>query len=199
MHECMILGISYFTPPRQCRLCNAYCSAPTYCSPLLHHCPIAYKTTHHPQEQLLALPFMSHPHTTASSNFQFIINNALDNYKRRTKNDLISHPLTAQLQSCDSPSDILAVLHQQLYELDQSRSTDERWSRWLDPTVNVIYVLSSTLAAGVSLVCLTTWTCLGFTHSCSSVRCSRLQMSYFPGSGFSFRCVYYFLPSFGPL
>ena len=98
---------------------------------------------------------MSHPHTTASSNFQFIINNALDNYKRRTKNDLISHPLTAQLQSCDSPSDILAVLHQQLHE-HQSRVTDERWSRWLGPTVNGIYVLASTLAASVSLVCLTT-------------------------------------------
>jgi hypothetical protein len=69
---------------------------------------------------------------------------------------LITHPLTAQLQSCNSPTDILAILHQQVHELDQSRSTDERWSRWLDPTVNVIYVLSSTLAAGVSLVCLKT-------------------------------------------
>ena len=97
---------------------------------------------------------MSHTHTTASSNFQLIINNALDNYKKYTKNDLITHPLTAQLQSCNSPSDILAVLHQHVRELDQSRSTDERWSKWLDPTVNVIYVLSSTLAAGASLVCL---------------------------------------------
>jgi hypothetical protein len=99
---------------------------------------------------------MSHPHTTAPSNFQLIINNALDNYKKCTKNDLISHPLMAQLQSCDSPSDILAILHQQVHELDQSKSTDERWSKWLDPTVNVIYALSSTLAAGVSLVCLKT-------------------------------------------
>ena len=96
---------------------------------------------------------MSHTHTTASSNFQLIINNALDNYKKYTKNDLTTHPLTAQLQSCNSPGDILAILHQQIHELDQSRSTDERWSRWLDPTVNVIYVLSSTLAAGVSMVC----------------------------------------------
>ena len=99
---------------------------------------------------------MSHTHTTASSNFQLIINNALDNYKKCTKDDLTTHPLTAQLQSCNSPSDILAVLHQQVHEVHQSRSTNERWSRWLDPTVNVIYVLSSTLAAGVSLVCLTT-------------------------------------------
>ena len=84
------------------------------------------------------------------------MNNALDKYKKRTKRDLITHPLAAQLQSCNSPSAILAVLQQQVQGPDQSRSSDERWSRWLDPTVNVIYVLSSTLAAGVSLVCLET-------------------------------------------
>ena len=99
---------------------------------------------------------MSHAHPTASSssstNFQLIITNALDKYKKRTKNDLITHPLAAQIQSCDSPSAILAILQQQVQELDQSRGGDERWSRWLDPTVNVIHVLSSTLAAGVSLV-----------------------------------------------
>ena len=99
---------------------------------------------------------MSHTKSTASSssypNFQLIINNALDKYKKRTKNDLIRHPLAAQIQSCDSPSAILAVLQQQVQALDQSRSSDERWSKWLDPTVNAIYVLSSTLAAGVSLV-----------------------------------------------
>ena len=99
---------------------------------------------------------MSHPQATASSSsspsFQLIINNALDKYKKRTKTDLIKHPLAAQIQSCDSPSAILAVLQQLVQGLDQSRSSDERWSKWLDPTVNVVYVLSSSLAAGVSLV-----------------------------------------------
>jgi hypothetical protein len=100
---------------------------------------------------------MSHataPSSSSSTNFQLIINNALDKYKKRTKKDLIKHPLAAQIQSCDSPSAILAILQQQVQGLDKSRSSDERWSRWLDPTVNVIYVLSSTLSAGVSLVCL---------------------------------------------
>ena len=101
---------------------------------------------------------MSHaqPTVSSSSNFELIINNALEKYKKRTKNDLITHPLAAQLQTCDSPNAILAVLQQQVQELDQSRSSDERLSRWLDPTVNVIYVLSSTVAAGVSLVCFRT-------------------------------------------
>ena len=101
---------------------------------------------------------MSHAHATgsSSSNFQLILNNALDNYKKRTKKDLLAHPLAAQIQSCNSPSAILTVLHQQLQSLDQSRSSDERWSRWLGPTVSVLYALSSTLAAGVGLVCLIT-------------------------------------------
>ena len=104
--------------------------------------------------------FMSHSQPTASSssNFQLIINNALDKYKKRTKNDLLAHPLAAQIQTCNSPGAILAVLQQQVHGLGQSRSGDERWSRWLDPTVNVLYALSSTVAAGVGLVCLSTST-----------------------------------------
>jgi hypothetical protein len=105
---------------------------------------------------------MSHAHPTASSsynqasNFQLIINNALNAYKKRTKKDLLAHPLVTELQSCNSPSTILAVLQQQLQGLDQSRRSDERWTRWLDPTVNVLYTLSGTLGEGVGLVCLRT-------------------------------------------
>ena len=104
--------------------------------------------------------FMSHLQSTLSStsNFQLVINNALDKYKKRTKNDLLAHPLAAQLQTCNSPGAILVVLQQQVNGLDQSRSSDERWSRWMDPTVNVLYALSSTIAAGVGLVCLSTFT-----------------------------------------
>ena len=132
-------------------------------------CPIAYEslTVLYCTNSLLTLPFMSlaQPTASTSSNFRLIINNALDKYKKRTKSDLLAHPLAAQLQSCNSPRDILAVLQQQVQGLDQSRSSDERWSRRLDPTVNVLYTLSSTLAAGAGLVCLKTGTCLRSAHS----------------------------------
>jgi hypothetical protein len=99
---------------------------------------------------------MSHSHPTTAtptsySNFQLIFNNALKAYEKRTKNDLLAHPLAAELQKCKSPSAILAVLHQQVQGLDPSRSGD-RWTRWLDPTVNVLYMLSETLGEGISLV-----------------------------------------------
>ena len=103
-------------------------------------------------------PFMSHAHPTASSsssqvsNFQVIINNALDKYKKRTKKDLLEHPLITELESCDTPSAILSVLQQQVQVLDGSRRSDDRWTRWLDPTVNVVYTLSGTLGQGVGMV-----------------------------------------------
>ena len=105
-------------------------------------------------KNLLASALMSHSHT--SNHFQLIINNALRAYEKRTKKDLLSHPLATQLQTCNSPGDILAVLHQQVQGLDQSRTANNRWTKWLDPTVAVLYTLSETLGEGVSLVSIRT-------------------------------------------
>jgi hypothetical protein len=86
-----------------------------------------------------------------------MINNALDTYKKRTKNDLLAHPLATRLQTCNTPSAIIALLQEQVQGLDQSRSSDERWSKWLDPTVNVLQTFSSILEAGAGLVCFRTY------------------------------------------
>ncbi|KAF8495948.1 hypothetical protein F5888DRAFT_512217 [Russula emetica] len=96
---------------------------------------------------------MSHTQPTSipSNNFQVIFNNALKAYERRTKKDLLAHPLAAELQPCDSPSSILTALQQQVQELNRSQSSDERLTKWLDPTVKVLYTLSETLGEGVSL------------------------------------------------
>ena len=117
---------------------------------------------------------MSHSHLTAasSSNFQLIINNALDAYKKRTKDDLLAHPLASQLQACDSPDAILAILQQQIQGIDQSRSGD-RWTKWLDPTVNVLFAFSSTLGAGVGPVSSRTSAYLRFEHLYLFGRCPR--------------------------
>jgi len=108
--------------------------------------------------KIFAPALMSHSHTTAapSFNFQLIINNALKAYEKRTKNNLVAHPLASQFQTCNSPGDILTVLQQQVQGPDQSRSSrngDDRWTKWLDPTVNVLFAFSATLGAGVGLVC----------------------------------------------
>jgi hypothetical protein len=90
--------------------------------------------------------------STSTSNFQSIFNAALKAYEKKTKNDLLAHPLAAQLQACNSPGDILVILQDKVKEFNQSRSADERLSRWLNPTINVLYAFSAALGGGVGLV-----------------------------------------------
>ena len=91
---------------------------------------------------------------SSSSNFQSALNAALDAYEKKTKNKLLTHPLAAQLRSCDSPTAILSVLHDLIQQLDRRRRSDERLTNWLNPTVNVLYAFSSTLGQGVGVVSL---------------------------------------------
>ena len=116
-----------------------------------------FPTSHNPRTSttilLSILMSQTRPTSTSSSIFQAIFNNALKTYERRTKKDLLAHPLAAQLQPCDSPSSILNVLQQQVQELNRAQSRNERLTKWLDPTVNVLYTLSETLGEAVSLVC----------------------------------------------
>ncbi|KAH9055869.1 hypothetical protein EDB83DRAFT_1091321 [Lactarius deliciosus] len=89
--------------------------------------------------------------STPSTNFGTIFGAALEGYNKQTKKDIISHPLAVQLQSCDSPSAILAVLRAQVQAFDQSQIAHEKLTKWLDPTVNVLYAFSATLSEGVGL------------------------------------------------
>jgi hypothetical protein len=90
--------------------------------------------------------------SSSSSNFQSVLNSALEAYEKKTKSKLLTHPLAAQLQSCDSPAAILSILQDLVHQFDRHRSSDQRLTSWLDPTVNVLYALSSTLGQGVGLV-----------------------------------------------
>ena len=92
--------------------------------------------------------------SSSSSNFQSVFNTALDAYEKKTKTKLLTHPLAAQLQSCDSPTAILSVLQDLIQQFDCRRRSDERLTNWLNPTVNVVYAFSSTVGQGVGLVSL---------------------------------------------
>ena len=82
---------------------------------------------------------------SSSASLQLIINNALEAYEKRTKKNLPDHPLAFQLEACNAPGDILAILQQQIQGLSQSRSADERWTKWLDPTIHVLFTFSQTV------------------------------------------------------
>jgi hypothetical protein len=89
---------------------------------------------------------------TSKSNFVSIFIVALESYRRKTKKDLASHPLLPTLQSCDSAEAILAVLRDQTPAFGQSQNGDDGLTKWVAPTVNVLYAFSSTLGQGVGLV-----------------------------------------------
>ena len=89
---------------------------------------------------------------SSSSNFQAVFSIALKNYEKRTKKDLLLHPLASQLQACDTATSILAVLQGQVDDLDRARKSDERLTKWLNPTVNVLLTFSATVGGAVGLV-----------------------------------------------
>ena len=90
--------------------------------------------------------------TASSSNLKVILEKALDAYKIKIKQDLITHPLASQLQACDSSAAILTILQDHIQQFERSRGSDERLRRWLNPTINVLYAFSATLGQGVGLV-----------------------------------------------
>ena len=97
------------------------------------------------------------PSATAASSesrFQAVFQAALKSYQKQTKKDLLAHPLASQLQSCKSNTAILAILQDQVREFEKNSSGDERLTKWLGPTVNVINAFSAAVSGGVGLVSL---------------------------------------------
>ena len=89
--------------------------------------------------------------STAYSRFQAIFDAALKSYQKQTKKDLTAHPLASQLQSCDSTNAIIAILQDKIGEFEQAHNSDERLTKWLNPTVNVLCAFSAAISGGVSL------------------------------------------------
>jgi hypothetical protein len=108
--------------------------------------------------QLLTLNPMSQTSSTtassSSSNFQSIFNAALEDYKKKTKNDLLKHGFTAQLERCQSASAILDVLYKQprVRQFIQSRTDGGSSNQWLSATATVLCAFSAALGQGVGMV-----------------------------------------------
>ena len=93
--------------------------------------------------------------SSTGTSIKTIIADALEEYKKKTNTDLTSHPLAAELKSCKSTSDILAILRAQVQTFDKTQSPDEKLTKWLDPTVHVLYAFSAVLGSAVGLVIAT--------------------------------------------
>ena len=68
-------------------------------------------------------------------------------YEKKTKKDLLMHPVMAQLQTCNSPesrscSSLALKSISEIY-------VDPAMTNWLNSTVNVLFAFSSTLASAI--------------------------------------------------
>ena len=95
---------------------------------------------------------------SSESRFQAIFQAALKSYQKQTKKNLLTHPLASQLQLCESTAAIVTILQDRVREFEESSEGDERLSKWLGPTVNVLNAFSATVSGGVSLVSPTSTT-----------------------------------------
>ncbi|KAH8982125.1 hypothetical protein EDB86DRAFT_2834524 [Lactarius hatsudake] len=90
--------------------------------------------------------------SSSTPNFHPIFEKALKEYKKKTGKEISTHPLAEEINGCSSIEAILTVLQGKANELNQSQSSDERLTKWLTPTVNVLDALSTTLGEGVGTV-----------------------------------------------
>ncbi|KAH9055790.1 ankyrin repeat-containing domain protein [Lactarius deliciosus] len=90
--------------------------------------------------------------SSSTPNYHPIFEKALKEYKKKTGKDISTHPLAEEINGCSSIEAILTVLQGKANELNQSQSSDERLTKWLTPTVNVLNALSTTLGEGVGTV-----------------------------------------------
>jgi hypothetical protein len=86
--------------------------------------------------------------------FQSIFKAVLEDYKGKTKNDLLKHGLTAQLERCESATAILNVLDKQCHvqQFTQSQTDGGSSKQWLSATATVLCAFSAALGEGVGLV-----------------------------------------------
>ena len=103
---------------------------------------------------------MSSPSQSPVSLLQFesflesILGVALSEFKIKTGNDLSDNWLAKELERCDSIEAILDMIQQQAEAFDRFRGGDKGLMKWIGSSVRVLYTISTTLGAGVGIVCI---------------------------------------------
>ena len=90
--------------------------------------------------------------TTFSPKLHATFEASLREYEKETEINLLTHPLMAQFQDCNSPADIIAVLRSQVPQSEQTTSASDKFIKWLDPIVNVLSASSLVMSAFLGLV-----------------------------------------------
>ncbi|KAI0289218.1 hypothetical protein BC826DRAFT_1107207 [Russula brevipes] len=87
----------------------------------------------------------------STNNFTAIFSVAQDEYKKLTGQDLRRHPLALKFDTCRGPEDVSNILQTQAQALSTFNEGNEELMRWLNPTVNILFIFSATLGEGIGL------------------------------------------------
>jgi hypothetical protein len=87
-----------------------------------------------------------------SSDFQTILDAALEHYLKQTGTDLTKHSSADQFQDCHSPDDVFRLLLQRETDFKDYRDKYRALIDRLRPVVKVVHVFSNVLGNAAGLV-----------------------------------------------
>ena len=97
-------------------------------------------------------PLLMSSSNQVTRNFIKIFNAASAEYQNVTGLHLDTHSLATLLDTCHSPEDVSNLLQTQAQAFSKFRDGVKKLMAWLDPTVHILYMFSSTLGEGAGLV-----------------------------------------------
>ena len=84
--------------------------------------------------------------------FKSILDDALIEYQKKTKKNLLDYWLATELKSCESIDAVLDILRDQANAIERTSAGDQRLMKHIGSSVNVLSSISDTLGGGISLV-----------------------------------------------
>ena len=86
--------------------------------------------------------------------FKSLLDDALSEYQKKTKKDLLKYWLASELKSCGSSDAVLDILRDQVMVIERTSAGDQRLMKRIGLSVNVLSSISDTLGEGIGLVFL---------------------------------------------
>ncbi|KAH9012794.1 hypothetical protein EDB84DRAFT_923055 [Lactarius hengduanensis] len=87
----------------------------------------------------------------SSSQFESIINAALNKFKEKTGKNLLDDWLAKELQSCNSVEAVMDIIQGQAEAFDKFQNGGSKLMKWIRSSVHVLYTISAALGDGVGV------------------------------------------------
>ena len=97
---------------------------------------------------------MSSPSQSPASSIRFklILDDALTEYQKKTRKNLLEYWLASELKSCESIDAVLDILQDQAKAIEGTSAGDQKLMKRVGSSVNVLSLISDTVGGGLSLV-----------------------------------------------